>query len=135
MSRKRAREMSMQTIFQMDMTDEINLDNVKKVIEEKKQGHEKDDVYMETLLTTFVNEQETVDGEISAALKDWTIDRLPKVELAILRVATTEIMFMEDIPFKVSINEALNITKVFSDEESTKYINGTLATITDKNAK
>ena len=127
--------MSMQTIFQMDMTDEINLDNVKKVIEEKKQGHEKDDVYMETLLTTFVNEQETVDGEISAALKDWTIDRLPKVELAILRVATTEIMFMEDIPFKVSINEALNITKVFSDEESTKYINGTLATITDKNAK
>lgn len=59
-------------------------------------------------------------------LKDWTLERVSKVNLAILKIAATEILFEEDIPDRVSLNEALELSKIYSDEESTAFINGVL---------
>lgn len=59
-------------------------------------------------------------------LKDWTLERVSKVNLAILKIAATEILFEEAIPDRVSLNEALELSKIYSDEESTAFINGVL---------
>jgi len=135
MSRKKARELSMQTLFQMDMQGCFETEYLERIFEEIKQDSEKDDEYMMKLINLFIERQEEIDNEISGSLKDWKLERLPKVELAILRVAVTEIVGIEEIPNKVSINEALNLCKKFSEEKSTKYINGTLGTIIKKYEK
>lgn len=59
-------------------------------------------------------------------LKDWTLERVSKVNQAILKIAVTEILFMDDIPDRVSLNEALELSKIYSDEESTAFVNGVL---------
>ncbi|MCR4594382.1 MAG: transcription antitermination factor NusB [Clostridiales bacterium] len=69
---------------------------------------------------------ENIDGIISSNSVGWRIERLPKVSLAILRLAFTEILYVKDIPVKVSINEAVNLAKKFGSPEDASFINGLL---------
>ena len=73
-----------------------------------------------------------IDKAIESVLDNWTINRIGKVELAILRVAVYEIKFDEDIPQKVAINEAVELAKTFCKENSSKYINGVLSGIVNE---
>lgn len=73
---------------------------------------------------------ENIDDLICKNLKkDWTIDRLSKVTLAILRLAVFEIKYLEDIPESVSINEAVEIAKVYDIDDAPAFINGVLSGI------
>ena len=75
-------------------------------------------------------EKDKIDEHISANLKSgWKISRISKVSLAILRVAVYEMLFMEDIPVSVSINEAVELSKKYSSEDDTAFINGVLGAI------
>lgn len=68
-----------------------------------------------------------IKGVISPFLKDWGLNRVSRVNLAILRVSATELLFMaDDIPARVSVNEAIELARTYSDEESTAFINGVL---------
>ena len=69
--------------------------------------------------------KEELDQAIAMYLRDWSITRLPKLDLAILRLALYEIIY-EKLPFKVSINEAVELSKRYSDEKSPSFINGVL---------
>ncbi|MBQ5884160.1 MAG: transcription antitermination factor NusB, partial [Clostridia bacterium] len=73
-----------------------------------------------------------IDEVISENLVGWTLQRLPKVSLAILRLAVGEIMFNEDVPTNVSVNEAVEIAKTYGTAEDASYINGVLSTIVKK---
>lgn len=90
------------------------------------------DQYFNTTVKSFIDYKTLIDKEISDNLKKWDIDRIGKVELAIMRVAVTEMLYVEDIPLKVSINEAIELAKVFADDQAPKYINGVLASILKK---
>ena len=71
-----------------------------------------------------------LDEKIEGCLKEgWTMQRIGKTDLAILRVATYEILYREDIPYKVSINEAVELAKNYCDSLSPSFINGVLATV------
>lgn len=70
-----------------------------------------------------------LDDEISRCLTGWKLSRIPKINLAILRLAVYEILFEEDIPYSVSINEAVEIAKKYSGNEDASFINGVLGTI------
>ena len=72
---------------------------------------------------------EIIDKKIAENLKGWTLERLSKIDLAILRLACYEIIFLEDIPKNVSINEGIELAKKYSDDESRKFINGLLDSI------
>ena len=88
-----------------------------------------DDKYIEEI-TAGVKEKETeLDEKIKSHLKGWTMERLNKVDVAILRLAIYEILYREDIPYKVSVNEAVELAKVFSEDSSPSFINGVLAEI------
>lgn len=73
-----------------------------------------------------------IDDFISQAAPEWPLDKINKVDLAVLRLATYEIFFDEDVPEKVSIDEAVEIAKKFGSESSPSFVNGVLGTILKK---
>ncbi|WP_430886432.1 transcription antitermination factor NusB [Fusibacter sp. JL216-2] len=133
MGRKQARETAMQCLYQMDMHGEYTVDRIDAYIESIGQN-DADKIFVGQVVRNFIQHKDAVDQEISSHLKKgWKIDRIAKIDLAILRIAMTEILFNEDIPESVSINEAVNLSKKFSDDESSSFINGLLgATVGNK---
>lgn len=82
--------------------------------------------YIKLFISSFLDNKELIDSEISQVLSDkWTVKRLAKIDLALIRTAITEIKYL-DIPYKVAINEALELAKKYSDEKSSSFINGIL---------
>ena len=69
---------------------------------------------------------EDIDSRIVNALVNWKLDRVSKVNLTILRLAVGEMLFVDDVPGSVAINEAVELTKKYSDEKSTSFVNGVL---------
>ena len=86
--------------------------------------------YTLSLISTVDRQKETIDAQIEAALLDWKLNRLPRIDRDILRIAVAEIVFL-DIPYRVAINEAVEIAKRYSDEDGFRFINGVLRRVTD----
>ena len=82
--------------------------------------------YIQQFIASFLKNKEIIDNEISQVLSNkWTVKRLAKIDLALIRTAITEIKYL-DIPYKIAINEALELAKKYSDEKSSSFINGIL---------
>ena len=77
----------------------------------------------------IIDKLDEIDKKISDVSKGWTIDRIGKVELAILRLAVYEILYDEGIPTSVSINEAVELAKKFGPQDSYAFVNGILARV------
>ena len=86
--------------------------------------------YINEIVKKFEENAIYIDSVISKYNKDgWKIDRIGRVDLSILRLALIEIFYMEDMPFKVTANEAVELAKKYSAEKSPSYINGVLASV------
>jgi len=85
--------------------------------------------YAVKLVKTFLDNKEEVDLKIKEHSKDWDVERLVKIDRDILRIAVTEILYFEDVPKGVSIDEAVELAKKYSTEESSKFINGVLGQV------
>lgn len=152
MSRKLAREIAFKIIFSnnfqfedVEINDLENTEEIRKaqllenIIGDKNSEEDtknvNDDISAEdkkyiTDVTEGVAEKlEELDKKIKPYLKGWTMDRIGKTDLAILRLAVYEIFYRDDIPYKVSINEAVELAKSFCDDSSPSFINGVLAGI------
>ena len=88
--------------------------------------------FAEELALGTIENVETIDEAITEHASNWTFDRIAKVDLAILRLAIYELLFRSDIPPIVSINEAIDLSKVFSNADSKRFINGILDKIKNK---
>lgn len=82
--------------------------------------------FAERLFLKVVNKQDILDEIIQAHIKNWRIDRLTTIDRLILRLAITEFLFFEEIPTKVTINEAIEIAKKYSTQKSGNFVNGIL---------
>ncbi len=80
----------------------------------------------EELIRGVLSKRTEVDAKIRSHADNWDFDRIAKVDLSVLRLAVYEMLFREDIPPVVSINEAIEIAKRFSTEESGRFVNGIL---------
>ena len=127
MNRKEAREYVMQAVFQMEAQNDFENPDMEQYLSRKSLGGQK--LYVETLLKTVASNIEKIDETINANSEGWPTVRMAKVDLAIVRVATAEILFMEEVPAAVAINEAVNMAKVFGTDQSAKFINGILAKV------
>lgn len=125
MNRVRSREIAMEMLYQMDIHQEVSAQEVNRLIANYEEAL--DEAYIRELLELFVINQPLIDERIVSYLKGWKLERIGKVDLAILRVAITEMMWIPSIPTKVSINEAINMAKKFVDEKSGKFVNGMLS--------
>ncbi|EUJ30046.1 N utilization substance protein B homolog [Listeria grayi] len=123
MKRREAREVALQALFQMELNEMSFEQAVSNVMPE-----EQDD-YVKKLVRGVDTHKADIDTAIEAHLDNWRKDRLNKVDLSILRLSVFEMKYCEDIPDRVSLNEAIEISKVYSDEKSSKFINGVLANI------
>lgn len=81
---------------------------------------------------SFLDHREEIDQVIDSTLVGWDIHRLAKVDLAIIRLASYEIFYCPEIPTKVSINEAVELAKKFSTDDSSRFINGILGSVIKK---
>lgn len=125
MSRNKARVVAMQALFQLD----IDIKSVWYVIKEQAEEEdldEKDLEYLKNISNAVIDNIASVDARISEYSIDWDISRLGKVERAILRLAIGEMLYAEDVPVSVAINEAVRLAKKFGSEQAAKFINGLL---------
>ena len=82
--------------------------------------------YIKNVVKVVTDNLEDIDSRIVNALVNWKLDRVSKVNLTILRLAVGEMLFVDDVPGSVAINEAVELTKKYSDEKSTSFVNGVL---------
>ena len=126
MNRKTARENAFILIFERCFRDDSVEDIIKDAIEARE--FEYDD-YVEKIFKGVCENTVLVDESIAANLKGWNITRLSKVALSLLRLAVYEILYVDDVPVKVSINEAVEIAKKYSTQDDAAYINGVLGSV------
>ena len=126
MARKSAREAAMSLLYQSIFIPEYNLDALKNMVDQWDLD-EKDNPYIDDILSGCQTHREEIDSIIRSNSKGWTFDRISKVDLSILRLALYEILYRDDIPASVSINEAVEMAKKYGGEKTGSYINGILA--------
>jgi N utilization substance protein B len=91
--------------------------------------------FMDLLFNHYLQNNQEIDTILDQCADNWTIQRINKVDLAILRLATTELLFMRDVPSAVIINEAVNMAKKYGIDDSGKFVNGVLGSIYKKHIK
>jgi len=132
MSRKLARESAFKLIYQIPFHGSLSISEVVEnysVSEEDYAKLDENDLkYVDLCVKECFGNIEEIDSKISASLKNWTIGRLSKVNLAILRLSLSEMTY-GDVPYQVSINEAVELAKKFSDDEAPSFVNGVLADV------
>ncbi len=126
MKRRKAREYALQLLFRVDFTDkEIDKNDLEEFWADK---NESEDVrkFTEEIVSGTLNKIKEIDMLIEKFAENWALNRMAVVDRNILRFATYEIFYRDDIPSAVTINEALEIAKKYSSSESVPFLNGVL---------
>jgi len=135
MKRRLAREIAVQSLYQMEMNGVTSDEAVNVVMEEARQENEigaevgelaKIDVYTRELVEGVCEKKESIDQLLAVYLTGWQVDRLSRVDRQVLRLAAYEMEYREDVPAKVAINEAIELAKHFGLAENGKFVNGVL---------
>lgn len=125
MSRTESRQHAVQILFQLETKEhDITIEEATAFIIEPPLKDE----FCESIVRGVKDHETDIDGKISPHLKQWTLDRINKIDRIILRMSTYEILYT-DAPEKVVVNEAVNLAKTYSDDDSYKFINGVLSEI------
>ncbi|MCX5719720.1 MAG: transcription antitermination factor NusB [Nitrospirae bacterium] len=126
MKRRKAREYALQMLFQLDFKiEKLENRDLEAFWSDKKENTEVKK-FAEELVRGTVNKLNNIDSVIGKAAENWVVQRMSAVDRNILRFAAYEILYMKDIPYAVTINEAIEIAKKFSSGESAPFINGVL---------
>lgn len=128
MSRRLARQIAFQTLFQLDLA-KSDLDSALQQRLEDVALTPENQEYVRTVVRGVVQQVPALDAQISAVSQAWEVHRLGFVDRNILRLAIYEIVFMDDIPAGVAVNEAVELAKKFGDDQSPRFINGLLGTV------
>jgi N utilization substance protein B len=143
-ARKETRECFMQLLYEMDIQKDFAVsrkdlfwsrleglrkygDDVITVVEKKGPSPEKK--YFDSMYYTTTEHLEEIDRILTGASDNWKLERISRVELAILRLAVAELIYVAEIPDSVSINEAVELAKKFGSEDSGKFVNGILGNV------
>ena len=127
MKRQKSREKAMELLFSMELSKNTYEETIETFIEDYEMDLKTIDVdYIKNVVKVVTDNLEDIDSRIVNALVNWKLDRVSKVNLTILRLAVGEMLFVDDVPGSVAINEAVELTKKYSDEKSTSFVNGVL---------
>ena len=133
MARKAAREAAMCLIYQRSVGGEGNISDYCDQMEDVVLNDE-DHAYLSDVLRGVSEHSERIDAQIENCSINWKLSRMPRVDAAVLRVAVYELLYRDDIPERVSANEAVGLAKTYSGEQSAKFINGVLGKLIRDNA-
>ncbi len=116
----------MQALFQQDFTG-VEIDSAIEYLLIENELSSKELDFVSSLAQGTLAKQVEIDREMSNYLIDWSLERLPRVDRAVLRIAFYELMFDQAISYRVVLNEAIELAKEYGGPESASYINGVLA--------
>lgn len=132
MNRRKSRELAMKLLFEISM----NSKEVDEAIEDYKENNELstefDFEYIKQTVLGIISNEKFLNETIEDNLTNWKFSRLSKINVVILKIATYEMFFDEEIPDKVAINEAIELSKKYSDEKAPAFINGVLGNMIRK---
>src|SRR5262245_14597432 len=124
-SRRKAREAAVQMLYQMDVSGvdaeraiELFWENLGETAEER--------AFADGLVRGFGARHDEIDDKIRAVSKHWRLERMSRVDRNILRLAAYELLYVDDVPSRVTLNEAIELAKRFGNEESPAFVNGVL---------
>jgi N utilization substance protein B len=125
-TRREAREWAVQLLFQLDLNPTDKLDAVFGWFWETVEGDKRTRTFAEELVRGVLLNRERIDAVMAKHAENWDVDRMSVLDRNVLRMALFEMLLRPDIPPVVSINEAVEIAKHFSNAESGKFVNGIL---------
>lgn len=136
MSRRIARELALQALFQLDFNEITPEEALTNVYNERQNVSAQSLDYARILLLGTLDKKTAIDEVITTLSKDWKIDRMPGVDRNIVRMALFEMDYgTEKLSPGVIINEAIELAKAFATEESSKFVNGVLGSLVKQRAK
>ncbi len=124
--RTQAREIALQILYQHEMNPVPVRELLDSYWQNNEPAQEEVRLYAESLVLGTLEQLKEIDTILAKAAENWDLGRMAVIDRNILRFGTYELLFVEEIPPKVAINEAVNIAKRFSQEESGKFVNGIL---------
>lgn len=130
MNRTTMRELAFKLVYSLEIQKESDLEEqIQTYIENNDITNEQAIEYIQSTVKGIVENKEDIENAIKANLKsNWKIERVSRVDLSILKLAVYEIKYT-DLPFKVVINEAVELAKKYGVDTSSKFVNGMLASI------
>jgi len=127
--RSRARLQALQILYQGDITGVSPVSILAEGTYNTEDGEPSD--FCRSLVAGVEEHAEEIDDSLGRTSKHWAVSRMPLVDRNILRLATYEILFRDSIPVSVSINEAVEMAKVYGGEDSSRFVNGVLGRIAE----
>ena len=124
-NRRKGRELALQALYQIEITGDASMAAVDLFLNHF-EGNLEAKEFARRLVSGVISQRMEIDGIIQRCTEHWKLMRLAKVDLVILRMATYELVFCPDIPLNVSLDEAIEIGKRFSTDDSANFINGVL---------
>ena len=129
MNRTKSRDLSFKLIYQIEIQKEINEEDINLFFENNEIDSKEAKEYIKDVIDgVCINSKEIIDLISKNLKKDWEIERISKVNLALLKLAIYEIKYNK-LPYKVVINEVVELAKKYGEETSKMFINGILASI------
>lgn len=130
-ARSKARKRALDILFQADVRGEEL--PVMLAVEAKRAASEPDRqaswLYARDIVDGVINNREAIDEQITTFAKDWSLQRMPAVDRALLRIGAWEILYNDEVPTAVAIDEAVELAKEFSTDDSGSFVHGVLARI------
>lgn len=128
MSRREIREQIFKLLFRAEFYGEEEMpEQLALFFEELDQRNEKDTEYIQKKYESIMEHLTEIDAMINEVAQGWKTSRMGKVDLTLIRLATYELKFEEDIPTGVAINEAVELAKTYGTDDSASFVNGILA--------
>ncbi|MTT32687.1 transcription antitermination factor NusB [Terrilactibacillus sp. BCM23-1] len=127
MNRRQAREKAVQALFQITVG-QTDAEEAIHNVQEMDKGSQLNPLF-ELLVHQTIHHMPDIDEQIKKHLINWQFDRIANIDKTILRLGTCELLYLDDIPTSVSLNEAVELAKLFGDEKTRKFVNGILSQI------
>ncbi|HCR29519.1 MAG TPA: transcription antitermination factor NusB [Opitutae bacterium] len=124
--RRQCRIACMQYLYSWSLNEPSDLNDDLRVFYEGQEEERDYYAFADELIFGVIENVESIDGKIQEIASNWDFGRIAKIDLSILRMAIYELLFRKDIPPVVTINEAIDLSKQYSAEESRRFVNGVL---------
>jgi len=123
--RRLARECALEVLYRLELVGDEPEDTIEEILVRKNPSDD-GETHLRRIVAAVQANRREVDLTLRRHLRRWRLERLKMLDRAILRIGCTEILFFDDVPPKVAINEAVDIAKKFGDDDSGRFVNGVL---------
>ncbi len=131
MQRRMARELTLEALYRFDLTGENPSLLIEDILARKKYPAEVKE-FARKLIEEVYRHIDEIDDTLKKKLEHWELHRLASIDRTILRIGCGELAYFDDVPFKVSINESIELAKKYGDHDSGKFVNGILDAVARK---